>query len=104
MLKQLCGITDCSAIDRATEVGIHAIEAWGAAPGSVHNGRGLLAKMVALSTLRGVLLREAGDEGEDGAGANGRRADDDDVQEALRHYAVPRMCELKDGECGTWVD
>jgi hypothetical protein len=21
-----------------------------------------------------------------------------------RHYAVPRMMELKDGECGTWID
>ena len=51
LLKQLCGITDCSAIDRAMEVGIHAIEAWGAKPSSVNNGRGLLARMAALSAL-----------------------------------------------------
>ena len=137
LLKQLCGITDCSAIDRAMEVGIHAIEAWGATPGSVHNGRGLLAKMVALSTLlvqaRGESMeyQEQADEGETCGWwlvallgwlvalvavcccaklarkmrtVRVRTVGVQTTTTCKRHYAVPRMCELKDGECGTWVD
>ena len=143
LLKQMCGITDCSTIDRAQEVGIHAIEAWSARPTSATNGRGLLARMAALSALvvpahgESVTSYQAPDTASAAASCGDawwfiallgwllaavavagcvklamknferKRVRTVGVQTTTtfkRHYVTPRMMELKDGECGIWID
>jgi hypothetical protein len=58
LLKQLCGIADCSEIDSATEVGIHSIESWGARPKAATSGRSFVGRLAVLST---ILLPAKGD-------------------------------------------
>ena len=77
LLKQLCGIADCSEIDQAAVVGIHSIETWGARSTAATSGRGFLGKLAALSALM-VPCR-----GDSVAAYHGAAAPDDGVDWAL---------------------
>ena len=145
-LKQLCGLVDCGAIDRATAVGIHAVEMW-ARPPSAANGRGFLKKLVVLGALvvpargdaayqvqmtTGTVMEVSNNlwvlallgwvvalsalmalawmtkswakmskrSGQQKVRTIGTQT----VSTFKRHYKVPRMDNLADGEHGVWVD